>query len=140
MLKNIANFILPAVICIVFVMATGCETEAQSDALIGSAIGAGVGALAGGDTEGALIGAAVGGGAGYIVGNEADKKKTEQAREAQAATTAAALNTETVWITNSNGSKQAVRLTKQGPGYIGPRGEYYSERPTEEQLKALYGI
>lgn len=139
MLKNIANFILPAVICVVLVMATGCETEAQSDALIGSAIGAGVGALIG-DTEGALIGAAVGGGAGYIVGNEADKKKTEQTRAAQAATTAAALNTETIWITNSNGSKQAVRLTKQGPGYIGPRGEYYSERPTEEQLKVLYGI
>lgn len=140
MLKNIANFILPAVICVVFVMVAGCETEAQSDALIGSAIGAGIGALAGGDTEGALIGAAVGGGAGYIWGNEADKKKAKQTREAQAATTATALNTETVWITNSNGSKQAVRLTKQGPGYIGPRGEYYSEMPTEEQLKVLYGL
>lgn len=50
--------------------------------------------------------------------------------------------TVTVWITNGNGSKSAVTLKKekQGPGYIGPKGEYYSSMPTEEQLEVLYGI
>ena len=48
----------------------------------------------------------------------------------------------TVWITNDNGSKSAVVLTKEtnGPGFRGPRGEYYLDMPTEEQLKMVYGI
>ena len=46
-----------------------------------------------------------------------------------------------VWITNDNGSKTEVRLIRQSDGgYTGPRGEYYSSMPTEEQLKTLYGI
>lgn len=47
-----------------------------------------------------------------------------------------------VWITNNNGSKSPVTLIKEkdGPGYIGPKGEYYSCMPTEEQLKVLYAI
>jgi hypothetical protein len=47
-----------------------------------------------------------------------------------------------VWITNFNGSKSAVTLTKDmyGPGYIGPRGEYYTTMPTEEQLRPVYGL
>jgi hypothetical protein len=50
--------------------------------------------------------------------------------------------TVTVWITNDNGSKSAVTLIKDpdGPGYTGPKGEYYSSMPTEDQLKVLYGI
>lgn len=46
----------------------------------------------------------------------------------------------TVWITNSNGSKTSVRLTREGPWYIGPRGEYYAEMPTNGQLRAAYGF
>ena len=75
MLKCFVRLSLLALAALSISFVGGCETEAQSDALIGGAIGAGVGALAGGDTEGTLIGAAVGTGAGYIVGNEADKKK-----------------------------------------------------------------
>ncbi len=50
--------------------------------------------------------------------------------------------TVTVWISNDNGSKSSVVLKKEneGPGYIGPKGEYYSSMPTEEQLRVLYGI
>lgn len=50
--------------------------------------------------------------------------------------------TATVWITNGNGSKSSVVLKKQkdGPGYIGPNGEYYSSMPTEDQLKSVYSI
>jgi hypothetical protein len=46
----------------------------------------------------------------------------------------------TVWITNSNGSKTSVQITRRGGWYIGPRGEYYDEMPTNEQLRAVYGF
>ena len=46
-----------------------------------------------------------------------------------------------VWVTNDNGSKTEVRLIRASDGgYIGPRGEYYSSMPTEEQLETLYAI
>lgn len=44
-----------------------------------------------------------------------------------------------VWITNSNGSRTSVKLTREGSWYVGPRGEYYSEMPTNEQLRVVYG-
>lgn len=46
----------------------------------------------------------------------------------------------TVWITNSNGSQTSVRLTKSGPGFLGPRGEWYPSTPTNEQLRVIYGF
>ncbi|MGE5295660.1 MAG: hypothetical protein ACM3VT_12595 [Solirubrobacterales bacterium] len=46
----------------------------------------------------------------------------------------------TVWITNSNGSKTSVKLTRDGAWYVGPRGEYYAEMPTNEQLRVVYGF
>jgi len=55
----------------------GCESDAQTGALLGTAAGAGVGALAGDSTEDTLIAAAMGGGVGYIIGNEQDRKKTQ---------------------------------------------------------------
>lgn len=45
-----------------------------------------------------------------------------------------------VWITNSNGSQTSVKLKKSGPGYLGPRGEWYSNMPTNEQLRVVYGF
>ncbi len=33
----------------------------------------------------------------------------------------------------------AVTLKRAGTGYVGPQGEYYSDNPTVEQLKVLYG-
>lgn len=45
-----------------------------------------------------------------------------------------------VWIRNSNGSQSPVELTRSGPGYIGPRGEYYSAMPDNEQLRMVYGF
>jgi len=114
----------------------GCESDAQTGAGIGALAGAGIGQLAGGDTESTLIGAAVGGGAGYIVGDQQDKKKTK----AEMDSIRQEMNIVTVNVTNSNGSITPVRLTKQGVGYVGPRGEYYSSLPTPEQLKPVYGF
>ena len=59
-------------------MLFGCETKAQTGALVGTGAGAGLGAIIGHQSghagAGALIGGAVGAGGGYIVGNEMDKK------------------------------------------------------------------
>lgn len=117
----------------------GCDSEAKSGALIGGLAGAGIGALAGGDTEGALIGAAVGTGAGYLIGNEGDKKKAGAQTEANRAAAETA-NTAIVQITNSNGSLYQVKLRRQGAGYVGPKGEYYPSLPTEAQLLPVYGF
>lgn len=49
--------------------------------------------------------------------------------------------TETVWVQNSNGSRIPVQLRRaEGGMYVGPRGEYYTGLPTNEQLRQLYGM
>lgn len=136
MVGHIGKLGLIIAVILVPVVISGCETDAQNTALLGAAVGAGVGALAGGDTEGTLTGAAIGGGAGYIIGNESDKQKTRQ----QIESVRAEQNVVTVWVTNTNGSKIPVRLTRSGPNYVGPRGEIYNGMPTEDQLKMVYGF
>ncbi|MCM8813078.1 MAG: DUF6515 family protein [Candidatus Omnitrophica bacterium] len=44
----------------------------------------------------------------------------------------------TVNIPNARGTYTAIPLQRTGNGYLGPQGEYYSEFPTVEQLKAMY--
>ena len=136
MRKILLVMLISVIVCSGSFFVGGCESDAQTGALLGTGIGAGVGALAGGDTEGTLIGAAVGGGAGYMLGNEGDKKKAAANRDA----IRDEMNYETVWITNSNGSKVPVKLRKSGPNYIGPRGETYATMPTEDQLRPVYGF
>jgi len=117
----------------------GCESDAGTGSLIGGAAGAGAGQLIGGNTGGTLIGAGVGTVAGYLIGNESDKKK-EKAKVAASQSAVAESNYETVWVTNTNNSKISVRLAKQGPGFIGPRGEYYDHLPTSDELRPVYGF
>jgi len=130
-MKRFLLVLVPVLFCFGLFLTVGCESDAQTGALVGTAAGAGIGQLAGRSTEATLIGAAVGGGAGYIVGNEGDKKKTQ----AEIDNVRQEMNIVTVNVTNSNGSITPVKLTKQGVGYVGPRGEYYNNLPTSEQLK-----
>jgi hypothetical protein len=134
MAKNVEIVLTAIVVSLCLMLVVGCESDAQTGTLLGSAAGAGIGALAGGDTKSTLIGAGIGGAVGYGLGNEGDKKKTraeiDSLRQQQ--------NTVTVWVTNSNGSKSPVVLRKSGPTYIGPQGETYTSMPTEEQLRQLY--
>jgi len=140
MLKPMKSITLVLIISVLFSFIAGCESDAQNDALIGGALGAGIGALTGGDSTAIAIGAGAGGGIGYLVGNESDKKKTEAARNSEMNDLRAQQNTVVVWITNTNGSQVSVTLTKSGPNYIGPRGERYSSLPTQDQLRPVYGF
>ncbi len=132
--------IITVIIFVGLFFVTGCENDAQTGSLLGAGIGAGVGALAGGSTEATLIGAGIGGGAGYLIGNEQDKKKQSAKTDAQMAQLRHEMNTETVNVTCSNDSIIQVKLHKQGTGYVGPKGEFYSTLPTEAQLLPVYGF
>lgn len=49
--------------------------------------------------------------------------------------------TTTVWIVNANGSRTPVKIEPADGGmWKGPKGEFYETLPTEEQLRAGYGI
>lgn len=121
----------------------GCESDAQTGALIGSLAGAGIGQAIGGNTESTLIGAGVGAAGGHIVGSESDRRKERAKTDAEIRALKEQQNIVEVWITNNDGfSKTLVRLRKDGyGGYIGEKNERYPSMPTEEQLKKVgYGF
>lgn len=136
MCKGLIKILVVVVVTVGSVFFIGCQSDAQTASAIGALAGAGIGQLAGGDTEATLIGAAIGAGVGYIVGNESEREKAALERD----TIRAQQNSTIVWITNSNGSKVPVRLKNNGPGYIGPRGELYAKLPTQDQLRPVYGF
>lgn len=131
------------------VLATGCTspTYQSRQSEINSAVGAGLvggtlGAVIGnniGDGENQLLGAAIGTAAGAWLGQQHGKGQdnTRQRLESLEAQS----QTETVMIPNANGSYTPVVLSKAGHGqYRGPRGEIYTARPSEDQLKQAYGF
>lgn len=137
MAKDLVLILMAVAVGLGLAFVVGCESDAQTGALIGTAVGAGAGQAIGGDTESTLIGAGAGAVGGFIIGSEQDKKKTKAEIDALRQD----MNTVTVNITNPNGSISQVLLRKQGVGYVGPRGEYYNTLPTEEQLRqAGYGL
>jgi hypothetical protein len=151
MAKGFMTILIVAGVGLGLAFVCGCESDAQTGALIGAGAGAGIGQAIGHDTESTLIGGAVGGGAGYMIGNESDKRKTKAEMESlrqqniqmqqQHAQMQQEMSTVTINIVNSNGSITPVTLRKQGVVYIGPRGETYTTLPTQEQLKqAGYGF
>ena len=138
--KGLVTILLVVAVGVSAALVAGCESQGQTGAALGGLGGAGLGAIIGhqsGHTgEGALIGGAVGAGGGYILGNEQDKKKTQ----AEMGNLRQEMNTETVNVTNSNGSISPVVMRRQGVGYVGPRGEFYNHLPTPEELKPIYGF
>jgi hypothetical protein len=136
MARNLITITLIVIMVLGSTFIVGCQSDAQTGSAIGALAGAGIGQLAGGDTEATLIGAAVGGTAGYLLGNESDKEKAHAEREDLRQD----MNTVLVKVTNSNGSIIQVPLRKQGVGYVGTRGEYYPTLPTEDQLRPVYGF
>lgn len=136
MVKDIVTTLITVIVSLGLMLVAGCQSDAQTGAVLGSLAGTGIGQIAGRNTESTLIGAAVGGTAGYMLGNESDRKKTQ----AEMAYLHQQTDYATVNITNSNGSISQVRLRKQGVGYVGTRGEYYNHLPTEDQLRPVYGF
>jgi hypothetical protein len=151
MVKNLVTVLIIVVVGTSLALVCGCESDAQTGALIGAGAGAGVGQAIGHNTESTLLGATMGGAVGYGVGNEQDKKKTQAEIESLRQQNAQMqqqnyqmqqqMSTVTINITNSNGSITPVTLRREGAVYIGPRGETYTTLPTPEQLKqAGYGF
>ena len=136
MAKNLITIMVIVAVSLGSMFIIGCQNDAQTGTAIGALAGAGIGQLAGGDTEATLIGAAIGGTAGYLLGNEGDKEKSHAEREDLRQD----MNTVMVKVTNSNGSIIQVPLRKQGVGYVGTRGEYYETLPTEDQIRPVYGF
>jgi len=136
MFNRIIAIVLTLVIGSTAVFVAGCESHAQTGALVGGLAGAGIGQLAGGHTEATLIGAAVGTGAGYMIGNESDKAQTRAEMYAMRRD----MNSRLVSVRNSNGSIVQVKVRRYGVGWIGPRGEYYPTTPDSAQLRPVYGF
>ncbi|MBN1806332.1 MAG: glycine zipper 2TM domain-containing protein [Sedimentisphaerales bacterium] len=134
--KKITIILVVVMLSLGSIFVVGCESNAQAGGAVGALAGAGIGQLAGRDTEATLIGAAIGGVAGYMFGNETDKAY-ERAGRAEIREN---MRTVAVNITNSNGSISQVRLKRHGIGYVGTRGEYYNHLPTEDELRPVYGF
>ncbi len=75
MVKKMVIILIAVAVSLGLLFAAGCESDAQTGALIGTAIGAGAGQAIGGDTKSTLIGAGIGAVGGYMIGNESDKNK-----------------------------------------------------------------
>lgn len=134
---RIVSWVLVVALLSGVLVVAGCETQAQTGALAGGALGAAAGQAFGRNTSGTLIGAGVGAAGGYMLGNEADKSRMQQDIRAQGQ----AANTYVVNVHNSNGSISPVTLQRAGNVWIGPRGEQYTAIPDESQLRqAGYGL
>ena len=75
MAKDFVIILMVVAVSLGLVFAAGCESDAQTGALIGTGVGALAGQAIGGDTEATLIGAGVGAVGGYMIGNERDKNE-----------------------------------------------------------------
>ena len=112
----------------------GAIAGALTGGVLGGVIGNNVGDGKN-DVLGAALGALAGGWVGQQYGQGQDYTRQRiESLEAQN-------QMETIMIQNSNGSYTPVVLNKVGYGqYRGPRGEIYTARPGEGQLKTAYGF
>ncbi len=116
----------------------GCETSAQTGGIFGAGTGAVLGEIL---FDEPVAGAAIGGGLGYMAGNEMDKQNAESVSQYRYSKAIAEARTSVVQVHNSNGSVTPVELNRRSDGsWTGPRGEIYSNMPTERQLSMAYGF
>lgn len=123
-------------------LATAIAVGSSGCGMIGGAL---LGGIIGHQSEEALAGALIGGaigGAGEIASFIGELGKPKECHSCQTVTTCNHCPPDTVIINvaNDNGSYVPVNLKRQGSEYIGPRGEYYHEIPTQDQLRPVYGI
>lgn len=75
MYRSFLIVFLACLVCAGLFFIAGCESDAQTGALIGTGVGAAAGQVIGHDTKSTVIGAGIGAAGGYIIGNESDKNK-----------------------------------------------------------------
>lgn len=117
------------------------QSEINS-AIVGGVTGGVLGGVLGnnlGDGNNQVLGAAIGTAAGawvgqqYGQGQDQTRQRIENIEQENAQ--------DAVIIKNTNGSFTPVSINKLDNGqYRGPKGEIYTGRPTEEQLKPVYGF
>lgn len=131
---------------------TGCATpggyqqqgrQSEYNATVAGALTGGVlGGVLGnnvGDGKNDVLGAALGALAGGWVGQQYGQGQDNTRRRIESLEVQN--QSETIMVNNSNGSYTPVTLSKVGYGqYRGPRGEIYTARPSEDQLKTAYGF
>jgi CRISPR/Cas system-associated protein Cas5 (RAMP superfamily) len=104
-------------------------------------VGALIGGIIGYQSDEALAGALIGGailGVGELL-SQTDEM-TEEKVEESACSEPQQDRKVVVEVTNSSGSITPVLLTKKGSYYVGPNGEAYTQRPTDQQLRPAYGL
>lgn len=126
----------------------GCCSENQSDCenglkltpIYAAAIGGGIiGGIVGHQSDETKEGVAVGAvllGVGQLLSQIDEMAREEKEHEDEDECAKLVV----IEIHNSNGSITPVKLKRDGTAYIGPKGEFYQELPTEEQLKPIYGL
>ena len=123
---------------------SGCATASQRDqgTAIGAGIGAALGSVLGNNMGGSRNDRELGIAAGALVGGMLGRQYgTQQDMQGQLSNLQQQQFITTVWVENSNGSKTPVQLRQPDGGqYVGPRGEYYSTMPTQDQLRKVYGM
>lgn len=139
---RIKYFVLIALFSMVL---AGCETAGQgtaTGALTGGALGAGAGALMGRHSgTGAIVGGVAGAAAGGLIGNQMGAaKQRDRSQDAAIDQALEDANTTIVNVPTSTGGMKAVRLTRRGTMWVGPRGEEYTSLPSADQLSRAYGF
>lgn len=136
-MKKFNPYILTVISGLCLIGFSSCQTSNQTrGTAIGAGVGGGLGLIAGNNiegiskTEGAIAGAVIGG----LLGNQSGRQQ-DQINGLQNQ-----VNQTVVNVQNSNGSMTPVILHRSGNGWQGPRGEFYSNLPTEGQLKQAYGF
>jgi phage tail tape-measure protein len=130
-------------------MLTGCASpqyQARQSEINSAAVGAVAGGVLGGvlgnnmgDRDNDVLGAAIGAATGAWLGQQYGQGQDNTRHRLEALETQN--QTETIMVSNSNGSYTPVVLSKVGYGqYRGPRGEIYTALPTQDQLKTAYGF
>jgi hypothetical protein len=100
--------------------------------------GALIGGIIGYQSDEALAGALIG---GAILGVGELLSQTDKLAEQESACMDLQHDEKVVVeVTNGNGSITPVLLTKRGSLYVCPNGEAYSRRPTDQQLRPVYGL
>ena len=101
--------------------------------------GALIGGIIGYQSDEALAGALIG---GAILGVGELLSQTDEIAEEEESACSEPQQDEkvVVEVRNSNGSITPVLLTKKGSLYVGPNGEAYRQRPTDQQLRPVYGL